>query len=251
MRVLDDEGRLFGWINVVDALVVVAALALVAGGVFVVLAGTGTDNGTSENPDLDPEPLRYATVTYSAALDSRAADLSPGAELVSGGDAYDVTDVSRSFTPDGEAHVTARLVYRGAFEPGGDSALAGDDVGFATNHSRLGATVEAVGQESGIMDTTETSLVVRANASRPGASAVEVGDDVRVGGDVVGTIEAVDDRQEDTLIGLTVTTRETSAGPAYGGRPVRVGSRFGIVTDEAIVDGRVVALRTSEPGDVG
>jgi hypothetical protein len=245
MEVLDEEGRLFGRINVIDAIVIVAAVALLASGVVVVLG----DLGERETIDPGPEPERYALVSYEVTLDSPAVMLERGTGLRVAGDSATVGAVHRSTTLNGTAHLTALLQHRG---PIGGGVIAGDEVTLVTQAARVEGDIEAVGNGTGSLDTIDQSVVIATNASNPSAATIDTGDEIRVGGEVVAVVQAVGDADDGKMrVGLTLTTRETRAGPSYGGRLLRVGERIGVVTDEAIVRGRIVAMGTTDPTDVG
>lgn len=251
MDIIDEEGRLFGVVNVIDALVVVFVLAVVISGVALFLGGGEPSSPSSGEDQEDPEPLRYGTVTYDVPLHSPAATLEPGDELDSGGSTFNVTDVLRSTTPEGDASITVHVVYRGEFVVDGNRVFVGDSVSFTTDDSRVSAAVDAVGLEHGLLESSEQQLVVRANDSNAGARVVRQGDQLVVGDHQIGSIAAVESGPDGrTLVGVNVTTRETPAGQVFGGRLVRVGHRIGIVTDEAVVRGQIVAVGTNDPADV-
>ncbi|MFC7231557.1 DUF4330 family protein [Saliphagus sp. GCM10025308] len=68
MELIDDEGKLFGRVNVVDALVVLILLAVVVAGIAVVGVLSG---------DAEPE-TRYATIDLGPQSEHVAEQISEG-----------------------------------------------------------------------------------------------------------------------------------------------------------------------------
>lgn len=253
MDVLDEEGRLFGRVNVVDAMVVLVVLAvLVAGVALVVGGGDDTDPNSELEPDLEG-PTRYATLTYDVPLNSDAAELDTGGQLAATGsdDAYDVMDVHRSFSPDGDVFVTTRVVYHGEFTAGGNRLYGGDSVEFVTDSYRINADVRAVNQSSTQLSTTTTPVVLETNVSRAVRDAIEPGTEATVAGDRVATITGVEAREDGdgqvpTLVGAELVTRDVKPVPAYDGTSLRIGATVTVVTDDVVISGDIVRVGSDD-----
>jgi hypothetical protein len=56
MDILDEQGRIFGRVNIIDALVVLFALAVIVAGAALVFGGGGTDDQPAQTPTPTPEP---------------------------------------------------------------------------------------------------------------------------------------------------------------------------------------------------
>ena len=106
--IIDDEGRLLGAVNIIDALVVLLVLAVTVAGVALVF-------GQSDEPAPEPE-----TDTVYATLDL-GTQSSTIATVINEGDTYEVTD-SNSLTisdlyvtpnGDGRPRVLARVALTG------------------------------------------------------------------------------------------------------------------------------------------
>ena len=252
MDVIDEKGRLFGVVNVVDALVVLVVLAMLIAGTALVMGG---DDG-SEEP-TEPAPQRYATIAYDVPLGSDGAALSTGEMLnATGGDeSYAVTDVYRSFTPNGSAYVVATVEYRGTLTAGGSSVYGGDDVDLSTDAYRVDAQVLSVGESDGAIPTTTRRVILEANVSSAVANAIEADDTAAVGDTQVATVTAVDrengaGNSVHVRVGVELTAWDREPVPAFDGSPLRVGNRVTILTNSVAIPGTVAAVGTDDPSAV-
>lgn len=73
MKIIGEKGRLFGVLNIIDALVILLVVAVMAAGVALVTGVQGEPN--------EPESTRYATISYTVPLESDAATLKDGETL--------------------------------------------------------------------------------------------------------------------------------------------------------------------------
>lgn len=246
MEVVDDEGRFFGLINIIDGLVVLLAISLLIAGASLLL---GTDD-----PDTE-QPTRYATISYSTPIESQAALLESGDNLTATNGSttttYEVVDVYRSFQPDGDAYVVGRIEYRGTFDTRGEEVLGGDVVSLAVNSYRVTGQVEAVNQSSQTIPTRQESIVLAMNGSESVVRTLESGQRATIGNETVAIVESVDrnDDSNRTLIGLELQVWERSVGPAFDGSLVRIGNSLTVVTDRAVVRGTIHRVGTTESRD--
>lgn len=254
MRVVDDDGRLFGLVNVVDAMVALLLLAVVVGGAALVVGDDRNTGEPSQPSDPSDPPMRFATVSYTAPLESDAARLQHGETMTAEGDNYDVIDVHRTITPGGDAHITARLAYSGEFSAGGNRLYGGDGTDFTTDAYRISGHVRSVNGTDAQLSTETTNVVMEVNTTAYLASTIEPGTNATVGGETVGTITAVENVGEEgeyvLHMGVELGTRQTEVGQEYGGKLLRVGTTVTLVTDEAIVSGDVVRVGTDDPAEV-
>ncbi|MFB6112988.1 MAG: DUF4330 family protein [Halodesulfurarchaeum sp.] len=122
MPILDDQGRIFGVVNVIDALVVLLVLAVAVAGVAL-LTGSG---GTQPQPDTE---TRYATVNIGSAPDFIANAVSVGDEMTAKGGTLTITDILRTAAGENAQHMVARVKITGP--------SAGDAVTFNGKPLRL------------------------------------------------------------------------------------------------------------------
>ncbi len=124
MPLIDDDGNLFGVVNVIDALVVVVLLAVLVAGVAVISGLGGSDDVDEEDESEDLE-TRYATVELGEQPDYVAEQLEEGdhAEISGWGSGEatamatvtdtDVTDPATNNSSADRAEVTIRLEIEG------------------------------------------------------------------------------------------------------------------------------------------
>jgi hypothetical protein len=222
MELIDEEGRLFGRVNIIDALVVVFALAVIAAGGALVLGGSG---------DTDPSETMYVTVETT---NQPATALSSGPVTYDGADA-NVTDVYH--TPN---RTYLRLALDGdrtddGFQFSREPVRLGENVDVATETALTeGTVVERNTSES--FDTETTPITAETTVRSAVAAAVSTGDEQLVGDTTVATVTGIDTMAVNgTHARLTVTlglqTRLADGMPHYGGRPVRLGRELVVETN--------------------
>lgn len=256
MEVIDEEGRLFGVVNVVDAVALLLVVAVVVAGASLVLGG-GEDPTSEPTPEPTskptPEPeLENRTVSLAVGQVSPAvaALVDPGPVTVAGTSAT-ITDVYVTPGSGESALVFVRLRLPGQATEAG-FLVAGSPVRYGrklvvdTPEYRLTGRVDALGAEE-TFGTVTRAVTVEANVSRAIAGAVTAGDSQRVGDITVATVTDVevtggnDDRR---TISVTLEIRGRLDGETltYAGQPVRLGSRLRVRTARYQFTGEVVGL---------
>lgn len=240
---IDEDGRLFGAVNVVDALVVLVLCCVVVAGVSLVI-GTGTES--------EPAPIRYATVSYTAPLLSDGVALDKGETIdpLPAGEPLTAVDVVRSFGPNGAAHVVARVQYRDSLSAGrvrtdgiyiDEQAprYGGDKIRVLTHSYRTDADILGVAQHNETLRTRDVSVRVKVN--RTTAEALEAGTVASVGSDSVATVERVTVGADETpsVVSVRLIAWNRRGTPYFGGQALRVGNDVTIVTDGAVVSGSI------------
>lgn len=243
MDFIDDRGRLFGAVNVVDALVVLFVLAVVVAGAAVAFGGGGT------GPPDDDSAHRIVTVDLGTHPEYVAQLLEPGNVTVAGVDAS-ITDVYRTPSGDG-VRLVAKATVPGETTPAGfrlDGTLVryGTRVALATPEYRIGGNVLAVDQTE-TFDTRQVDATVRANVSTAVADAIETGDAQRIAGESVATVEGVERVDSDgerviLRVDLSLVTLPRDDSYRYGGAPVRIGRELAFQTTRYEFEGEVVAV---------
>lgn len=245
MAVLDERGRLFGVVNVIDAAVVLIVLVvLLAGGVLVLAGGPG------QRPTSDGEPTRYATIAFSAPLETDAAALAAGDVVRPEPDAegYVVTDVYHGLPTVSDAYVVARLRYNGTFSDGG-RLYAGESGTMVTGDTRLGMNVLAVDRRRPSIRTTTVPVTLSVNDSKAVTDRLAAGQRVTVRNVTVATVEGVTRPGGDRPVQVTIRlqSRTTAAGPVVRTNLLRAGVRLPLVTEAVAVEGHVVDV--GDPSD--
>jgi hypothetical protein len=242
MELIDDDGDLFGVVNVVDALVVLLVLAVGVAGAALVF---------SEDPEPEPD------------LDSTYATLDGGSqpayivEAVNEGDTYSPNDVSTMTVTD--VHLTPRgndigvvLRVELAGELGDDGSIAydggplrlGRSLALNTDRYQLNGRIRAVGDGDALERETAT-VVVRDTLATATAEEIAGGDEVRLAGRTVATIENVtqfatnDPDRRRVFVAATLQTHRQSGDRRFGGNPVRRGQNVRLSTGDYAIDGRI------------
>lgn len=263
--IIDDEGRLFGLINVVDALVVLVVLAVAVAGVALVV-GTGGETDT-----------RYATIDAGTQPDHIANQISAGDEWATDGSVGDltITDVYRyvpSDTEDGSTDDVGILIQAQvngtAIESESETAAQTQPIEFAGEPLRFGRNLEIttdqyviesevidINQEPTGLDTNSQPLAVQTEVDSDTAAAIQPGDAFRVGDEPIVTVESVtvystgnpDVRR--VVLGVTAETRTVDETVVFGDRSLRTGGTLPIRTSQYELDTTVIGQGSlEEPG---
>lgn len=238
MGVIDEEGRLFGRVNVIDALVVLLGLAVVAAGLALVAGGGDTP---------DAEPTRNATLVVEN-VPAEAAGLVARGPAEFAGDPVTVTDVYRAPGQNGSSVVLATISANGTltdrgFVVGGTVLRAGASGRLSTSQYAFPTTVRSAGGP-GAVPTRQVRVTVTATVGERVADAISTGDAQLVAGEetarVVG-VERSDAPGPRRRVAVDVVVRARTGGdvPRYGDAPLRAGASFPFATDEYEFEGTV------------
>lgn len=241
MELIDEQGRLFGRVNVVDALVVLVVLAVVVAGAALVL---------SDEPEPEPDlGTTYATLDLGTQPAYIVQEINEGDAYSPGGNSrLTITDVH--LTPqDGEQRVVLRVELRGD--------LAGDSLQYDGAPPRLGRTLEVVtdryqvdGQirqvgDDDALDREETTVVLRDTVDAADARAIAPGDEIRLAGRTVATIEDVavyaegNSTDRVVVVEAALDAHREQDDLRFGGTPVRRGQTIALPAGEYTLDGRI------------
>lgn len=257
MDIIDDRGRLFGRVNVVDALVLLFVLAIVAAGAALAFggdsggAGAGTPTPTPTATPLGQQAVETVTLELGTHPSYVASLVEPGNATLAGANAT-ITDVYRSPRGDRALLVVAATVEGRStpdgFRVGNTYLRYGVGAALVTPEYQIGSRVATVGGDETI-DTREVTATVEANVSTAVADSITAGDTQRVAGDTVASLESVEtldsgENWELLRVDIELVTRPIDGQYEHGGRPVRVGTGLGFRTDRYQFGGRVVAVET-------
>ena len=251
MELLDEHGRVFGIVNVIDLLVVLFVVAVAVAGVALVLGADGPGDTQAVNEGADVLINRTVTVDLGAHSPAAAALVEPETVRFGGTNAT-VTDVYR--TPsDAGVRVIAALRVQGrmetnAFTVGGTAVRHGSTLQITTPSYQYDANVIGLDEEAAI-PTAPVTATLTANVSTAVADAVEPGDEHRIAGQTVATIQAVSrepmsGNRERLTVRVEFVARETTAGPMYGNDPIRIGRQVGFATERYEFVGEVIEVES-------
>ena len=189
MTIIDDEGNLFGVVNVIDALVILMVLAVGVAGIALVAAG----GDESDEPNTE---TTYATLDLGTQPAYVVDEIAEGDTYEpDGSSTITITDVH--VTPHGDdVGVTLRVELTGE--------EAGETIAYANAPLRLDRTLDietdrysvdgqirAVG-DTNTLDRTEETVVIRDTLPVDTAESVTPGDEIRLAGRTVATIDDVE-----------------------------------------------------------
>lgn len=263
MQLLDEQGRLFGVVNVVDLLAVLLALAVVVAGVAVVFQ----PDGSSESPEL---VTRHVTLDLGSQPEYVTERISAGdvAPLGDGPGNLTVTDVFVTPGGGGGSSVTVRARVRGQLEENtegesptvrlaGGPLVLGRQLSVATSEYRVGGVVTAVEPSGESLDVSTTDVVLTTTMPADVVADISEGDRARASGQNVATVESVtvyptgNPTRRRLHLGLSLQTITRQDRVRFGGTPVGVGRTLVVPFERYDVRGQVSAVGRLEPaGDV-
>lgn len=242
MKLIDGEGNLFGAVNVIDALVVMLVLAVgVAGAAFVFISGPGSGSAetTHATVDLGEQP------GYIVEAINEGDTYSP-----SGSSQATITDVHLTPQGDGDnVRVFLRVELQGQLDD--------DQLTYANAPPRLGRSItlttelyEVSGQirevgDNNALDRTQTAVVIGDTVSAADAANIASGDEIRIAGRTVATVEDVavyataNPSQRRVFVEATVEAHRQQGDLRFGGTVLRRGQSLSLSTAEYTLDGTI------------
>lgn len=249
--IIDDEGRLFGAVNIIDVLVVLFVVAVVVAGVALVFGG-----------DPEPEPdveSTYATLDLGTHSEAVVEALNEG-DTYSPNDLDSLTITDLHVTPEGnQIRAIARVELEGERENGavaydGAPPRLGRSLDIVTNRYRVEGSIQRVG-DSPDLDRGRTELVVEDTIDIGESEPLAPGDEIRIDDRPAATVETVtrygttDPDRVRVFVGLSVETLTDGDTPRYGSTPIQRGSELVFAGEGYRLDGRITSVGTvEEPG---
>ncbi|WP_435118895.1 DUF4330 domain-containing protein [Halolamina sp. C58] len=240
MELLDDDGNLFGVVNVVDALVVLLVLAVVAAGAAFVL------QPAPEEPDVE---TTHVTLDLGTQPDYLVSAINEGDSHNAGGESkLTITDVH--LTPQGDQ---TRVIVRAELH----GLASGDSIDYANAPPRLGRALDistatyqvggrirAIGQND-TLSTDRTTVVLSDTMSAANADEVTQGDEIQLAGRTVATVEDVavyatdDSTQRRVIAEATLETYTQFGERRFGNTPVKPGQTVTLPASDYTLDGQI------------
>ena len=243
MELIDDEGNLLAVVNVVDALVVLFIVAVLAAGAAFVFF---------DDPEPEPDP-ETATTFVTLDLGEQPQNV---AAAINEGDIYDpggpsqlrITDVH--LTPqNGNARVIIRAEVTGEATNQGLSyqnapPRLGRALSISTNLYEVSGRIRSVGNDDEL--TIEpTTVVLRDQLAASDAEELTPGDEIRVAGRTVATVDDVavyptnSLTRRDVYVEATLNATAERGDRRFGGSPLRRGGSVVLPGDEYALNGRI------------
>ncbi|AUX09467.1 hypothetical protein AArcSl_1841 [Halalkaliarchaeum desulfuricum] len=241
MELIDDEGRLFGTVNVIDALVVLVVLAVVVAGAALVVS-----DDPEPEPDLD---TTHATLDLGTQPDYIVSEINEGDAYSPGGDdRITITDVH--LTPQGnEQRVVLRVELRGELSGGsiqydGAPPRLGRTLEVVTDLYQVDGQVRAVGGED-TLDREETTVVLRDTVDAADAREIAPGEEIRLADRTVATVEDVAVYAEGSptrrvvVLEAALDAHRQQGELRFGGTPVRRGQTVDLPAGDYDLSGTI------------
>lgn len=248
MVVVDENGNLFGVINVVDALVVALLVAGVVGAGVVLL----------DSPGPNSLATTHATLDLGEQPESVVTDLERGDTYTTGRQNLTVTDVY--VTPSGPDawRVLVRVEVTGTqtdetvrFD--GTTVSPGSELSIVTSDYTVAGVVTATGDASRL-DAQTTTVEIRGGVSASEAKRQVSNRTLTVGDHVVARVRNVthhpftDPRERRLYYTVELETLRTNGRLSYGGQRLREGTNLRLDQFNPVIDGRL--LRVGGGSDV-
>lgn len=261
-QLLDENGNLFGVVNIVDVLVVLMVLAVAtAGGALVLAAG--------DEPAEEPEPdtaTKYATIDLGNQPDYVVEQINEDDTIDLGGPtSLTITDMHATPVANPGDENDIRLVVRaeivgtlddtGTFTVNDGGLQIGQEFSIDTEEYTADGRITAVGTETDTLSRTTKPVLIETAMSATAAEELQPGDEHRLDNTTVATVTDVysyptGSDSRDVLVGLELTALESVDQPTYGGREVGVGTDISFTTSAYDITGPVVRSdSTAEPGE--
>ncbi|MCU4926453.1 DUF4330 domain-containing protein [Halobacteria archaeon AArc-dxtr1] len=257
MELIDDEGNLFGVVNVIDAIAVVLLLVVVVAGVAAVGVLSGDDGETG---------TQYATIELGEQPAYVVSQLEAGDEMSPDGfdDNLTVTDVyaTPSASGDGDTRLTIRAELQGTvldvgesddpiFEFGGDRLRSGDGLELDTAEYSASGQISSLDAEGETLNTEPEEVLLEGTMSATAANELAVGDTFEEGPHTVATVENIDtyaigDEQYRVHLGIELDGLREGGSLTFAGQPLRLGTDLSLTSDAYTFDGEVIQRGATE-----
>jgi hypothetical protein len=241
MGVVDEKGRLFGVVNVIDLAVVAVVLVTLISGAAFVLAD-----------DPEPPEQRYLTVVLDDRPGGTVPTLNdepamPDGTVELGRTTGRVTDTYVAPTGEGEPLTVIRIRVKVSAAAAADTTdrrlvtddstyLVGQEIDLTAGETSYTGYVHAVGRSEADLPVRTVDATVVARLPPSVAERVQPDDTQQLAGREVARVTAVDRQPAaDNRTRLTATVRlrvlETDDGPRYGTQQVRPGADLTVAAD--------------------
>lgn len=235
MQFIDEEGNLFGRINIIDALAVLLIVAVLVAGIAVLGLFSPSESDT-----------RYATVDLGTQPDFVIEAVEEGdvMELENSADNITITDTQVApgdrllirAEVNGQREILDEESDRSQFLFNDDPFVLGTNVNITTSEYQVDGPAIRIDRDGDSLTVQQTSVVVTTTVSPGVAEELSVGDTYTVAGESVATIESLDiyeagDEARFVLAGLELTTVSRGDNQFYGQTPLLIGNTIDFETD--------------------
>ena len=245
MDLIDEQGRLFGLINVIDTVAVFLILSiLVVGTAFVIDDGSPPEELGSRNVTLDLGSQPSYVVTAIDVGDS----YSPSANA-------NLTVLDLHLSPQGSETrviVFARLsgvATEGTINYNGAPLRLGRELSIQTGTYNVSGTIRSVDDD---FTTSRTDILLTTVVDGSVAEAIETGDAYRIGDHEVASVDSVsvygteDADRKQIAVGLRLWTYDDANTSYFGSKVIHVGTELQFRTDSYGFSGTIERVGTTQ-----
>lgn len=244
MDIVDEQGRLFGRINIVDAIVVLLVAAVTVAAIAVVFSLNTEEETRYVTVELSDQPIEvdHLVTTGKVTLNGvpgRITDVYQGGW---GANRGTVIRIRLKGT-------VAEQETGGVFTVAGEEFRTGDTTHLETSRYAARGTVLSVDASDPELPVSTITTIIRGTVPESVADDIERGDTSTVAGQKVGFVESVTmtdaSRANNSKVELTLKleTLDRPGGLYFGGQVVRRGAGITFATSEYEISGTVVVVR--------
>lgn len=250
MKIVDEQGDIFGVINIIDALVVLMVLAVGIAGIALISGDT--------SPDMEPElASSNATVDLGAVPTEVAQEITVG-DQYSPDEQSNLTISDVYLAPSsGKTQVTLRVELQGNLRQGsisytGSPVRLNRSIDIKTSRYNESGRIRDI-DGGGSLNQKETSVLLTGTVDTETANRITEGDTSRVAGRNTATVESVsifgttDPGQKQIVVGLSVNTVEYGEEPQFGLVSIRRGTDLTYQGEDYQFTGTIDRVGATEP----
>ena len=242
MKLIDEEGALFGIINIIDALVILLVIAVGIAGAALVFA----DDSESSGPT---QVTAHATVDLGTHPPNIARAIDEG-DQYSVDDTSTVTITDLHLSPQNDTvRVIARLkieaeVDEDVLQYDGAPLRLGRSLEVQTPRYQVSGRIQSVGGNDTLAIDSQT-VIVQTKIPAGQTDAVAAGDTINAGGQTVATIEQrriypiANSTQHSLSLQVEMKTHRRQGQPYFGSTPLRAGQNLTLPASEITLDGQI------------
>jgi len=255
MKIVDNDGRLFGLVNVIDLLVILLAIAVVTAGLSLSGIGSTSQSDVSNSkPDSSEsaEDTRYATIEVSSQPDYLADLVVTNQTVTIRGQNATIVDIYR--TPiNAEVGLTLRVQLNttNEFQFANESILLGNQLTVASESYQITGTVTELSKTKKSLPVSNHTFALRAEVPPAVADVVSVGNRHIINGKTVANIESVSTENhssvssgnESIVVEITLWTIRRNGTRYYARHPVRLGTTVSFQTPQYSLSGQIISIQ--------
>ncbi|MFC7041702.1 DUF4330 family protein [Halonotius sp. GCM10025705] len=254
MELIDEEGNLFGAINIIDALAVLLVVAVLVAGVALVVS----QGSSPSDLDSDTAEIQYATVYFGGQPNYLADRVAVGDNMTQNGNESVLTDRHLTAVDGSTAALTGRIKLNGTHD-----IRVGDTFTMDTDAYTIEGTVHRLDATDEQLDLTERSVEMQVVTDNPDTiNAISEGVPLTERNPRLLTVQQLKIQPDEAVVTsedgniyrrdhptrkdirmiVDIQTIETTSGAAFRGQPLRVGRTIDLDLGTTAVSGSVTEI---------